>query len=339
MDAIVINTGSELLLGDVLNTHVQFIAREIYPLGLRVARQVTVPDGPAIQQAIAEAFAATDIVFVTGGLGPTTDDITREAAAELLGIEMHRDPAVAEAITHRLRTRGFPMTDRILRQADVPEGAQVLANPNGTAPGLYLASRTSAGDKTPHLFLLPGPPRELHPMFRDAAMPILRKIVPDRGAITHRTFRLACVGESVVEKAVGAELLALPGVELGYCAHAGAVDVRVIGPGASITEAEALVRRAFPEELFSTVGETLERVVVRLLAEQSATVAVAESCTGGFLAHRLTNVPGASAVFLAGYVPYANAAKTALLGVEPAMIEEHGAVSESVARAMAVGAA
>lgn len=338
MDAIVINTGSELLLGDVLNTHLQFIAREIFPLGLRVARQVTVPDGPAIQEAMAEAFAEAEIVFVTGGLGPTTDDITREAAAGLLGLEMHRDADVAEGITHRLRTRGFPMTDRILRQADVPDGAAVLANANGTAPGLYLASRTTAGGKTPHLFLLPGPPRELHPMFRDSAMPILRSIVPDRSSIAHRTFRLACVGESVVEKAVGAELLALPGVELGYCAHAGAVDVRVIGPQASLAEAEGLIRRAFPDELFATGGETLEGVVVRLLNEQNATVAVAESCTGGFLAHRLTNVSGASAVFLAGYIPYANAAKAAQLDVELALIEEHGAVSEPVARALALGA-
>lgn len=337
MNAIVINTGSELLLGDVLNTHLQFIAREVFPLGLRITAQATVPDGPAIQEAMAAAFAEAEIVFVTGGLGPTTDDITRETAAELLGLELHEDAETAAAITERLRKRGFPMTDRILRQAQVPTGAQVLPNGNGTAPGLYLRRRAQAGRETPHLFLLPGPPRELHPMFREAVMPLLRAIVPAR-EVVYRTFRLACVGESVVEAALGPQLLALPNVELGYCARSGAVDVRVIGPQTTVDEAAALIAAAFPNAFFTAADETLEQVVVRLLAEHGATIATAESCTGGFLAHRITNVPGASAVFAAGNVTYANAAKTAALSVDPSLLAEHGAVSEAVARAMALGA-
>ena len=132
MRVYVINTGTELLLGNVVNTHLTFMARELFPLGLRIEKQLTVPDGNAIQEELAAALKAADIIFVTGGLGPTTDDITREAAAELLGLSMLQDPEVANAIKLRLRTRGFPMTDRILRQADVPEGAQVLANANGT---------------------------------------------------------------------------------------------------------------------------------------------------------------------------------------------------------------
>ena len=147
MNVVVLNTGSELLLGHVLNTHLTYIAREIFPLGLRVQRQLTVPDGPAIGETLAAISSQADIVFVTGGLGPTTDDITREAAAELFQLRLRQDPEVAAAITNRLRTRGFPMSDRILRQAEVPEGATVLSNANGTAPGLYLAAREGVGPR------------------------------------------------------------------------------------------------------------------------------------------------------------------------------------------------
>ena len=215
MNVVVINTGTELLLGSVLNTHLNFIAREIFPLGLRVTRQVTVPDGTVIRDAIAEALQGGGIVFVTGGLGPTTDDVTREVAAELLGLKLQRDEEVAEMITRRLRTRGFPMTDRILRQAEVPEGAIVLPNVNGTAPGLHLARGGF------DLFLLPGPPRELEPMFRDSVMPILRAIAGPDPEIECRTFHLTGVGESIVEAAVGKQILALDDIELGYCAFAG----------------------------------------------------------------------------------------------------------------------
>ncbi|MBA2241993.1 MAG: competence/damage-inducible protein A [Chthoniobacterales bacterium] len=338
MRVIIINTGTELLLGNVLNTHLVFIARELFALGLRVDRQWTVPDGSAIQETLAAAFNQADIIFLTGGLGPTTDDITREAAAELLGLQLRQDAAVAEAITTRIRTRGFPMTGRILRQAQVPEGAVVLPNENGTAPGLYLAAQSGEGRNTPHLFLLPGPPRELQPMFNQSVQPILEKLIPARSSLQSRTFRLACVGESVVEAAVGEPLLALGTIELGYCARAGEVDVRVLGPEGALDEAERIIRSAFPKEIFTSADESLEEVVVRLLTKRKQTIATAESCTGGFLAHRLTNVPGASAVFLNGYVTYSNGAKTSSLRVDPALFAAHGAVSEVVARAMAEGA-
>jgi nicotinamide-nucleotide amidase len=339
MRVVVINTGTELLLGSVLNTHLTFIAREIFPLGLRVDRQLTVPDGDAIPQTLAAESATADVIFMTGGLGPTTDDITREAAAELLGLPLRRDEEVAAAIRHRLKTRGFPMTDRVLRQAEVPEGAVVLSNANGTAPGLYLAARTRETDRTPHLFLLPGPPRELHPMFRDSVVPILRAIVPDRGAIECRIYRLTGVGESMVEAAIGSQILALENVELGYCARVGEVDVRVLGALPTLDAAEAIIRKAFPDSVYTAMpDEKLEDVVVRLLTDGKQTVAIAESCTGGLLAHRITNVAGASAVFLAGYVPYSNEAKAATLGVPEFLISEHGAVSAPVARAMAEGA-
>lgn len=336
MHVVVINTGTELLLGDVLNSHVSFIGREIFPVGLRIARQITVPDGEAIREAITESLGRAEIIFITGGLGPTTDDITREVTADLLGLKLQHDPAILRAIQERAARRGFRLTDRVARQADVPEGATVLPNEHGSAPGLYLAANTA---KTrPHLFLLPGPPRELHPMFRVSVLPILREIVPAASAIGRRMFRIAGMGESLVEEAVGARLLELPGLELGYCARPGEMDLRLVGEAAVLDQAELIVREKLGPAIFSTDGSDLEEAVVKLLTERKQTLAVAESCTGGYLAHRITNVPGASAVFLAGYVNYSNEAKAAMLGIDPRLISEHGAVSKQVAQAMAEGA-
>ncbi|MDQ6939273.1 MAG: competence/damage-inducible protein A [Verrucomicrobiota bacterium] len=334
MNVVVINTGTELLLGSVLNTHLSFIARQLFPFGLRIAKQLTVPDGEAIRDTVAEYLDRADLVFITGGLGPTTDDITREVTAELLGRPLRRNEDVATKITARLRSRGFPMTDRILRQAEVPEGATILPNTNGTAPGLYLAASGNA----PHFFLLPGPPRELEPMFRESVVPILRSLVSTTTKIECRTFRLTGIGESMVEAAVGKKILALGDIELGYCARPGEVDVRLLGESSLLNEAEALIREAFPKAIYTTEDEQLEEVVIRLLTASKQTVTTAESCTGGYLAHRLTNVPGASAVYLGGFVTYANELKIGELGVPESLIAEHGAVSRAVAGAMAEGA-
>jgi competence/damage-inducible protein CinA-like protein len=334
MRITIINTGTEILLGDVINTHLSFIAREILPLGLRVERQISVPDGPVIRDALQENLGSADLIFVTGGLGPTTDDLTREVTAELLGRELAPDSDLAHTITHRLFHRRIRMTDRILRQAEVPRGAVVLPNDNGTAPGLYLAAEAG----TPHLFLLPGPPRELQPMFGQSVVPILRRIVKLKQTLAYRSYRIVGVGESHVEEAVGVQLLAIAGLELGYCARLGEVDLRLIGSIDALERGDAIVRAKLAGSIFSTTNENLETVIVRQLSARRATLAVAESCTGGFLAHRLTNVPGASAVFLAGYVTYSNEAKAAMLGVAPTVIAEHGAVSRTVALAMAEGA-
>lgn len=336
MRVVVINTGTELLLGDVLNSHLSFIAREIFPLGLRIDRQITVPDGEAIRDAITESLGRADIIFVTGGLGPTTDDITREITADLFGLKLEHDPAIMRSIEERAARRGFRLTDRVARQADVPEGAMVLRNDHGSAPGLFLPANPAK--KNPHLFLLPGPPRELHPMFRDSVQPILNSIVGSFGATESRIFRVAGIGESLVEDAVGARLLELPDLELGYCARPGEMDLRLIGSGNVLDQAEQIVREKLGNAIFSSDGSNLEETVVKLLTQGQQTLAVAESCTGGYLAHRITNVPGASAIFLAGYVTYSNEAKQAMLGVDPDLISKHGAVSAEVARAMAEGA-
>jgi nicotinamide-nucleotide amidase len=338
MNVILINTGSELLLGDVQDAHLSFIAREILPLGLRIAEQRIVPDGVAIQEALTQSFAGAEIVFVTGGLGPTTDDITREIISELLGLNLLFDERVMTSITERFAKRGFKLTERISRQAFVPEGAEVFLNENGTAPGLYLQKNINPSKPSPHLFVLPGPPREMQPMFRASVAPKLRSFVKTPPAFDRRIYRIANLGESLVEKAVGRELLAIPGIELGYCARPGDVDLRIIGHSTAIAQADKIIQSSLGASIFSTSDETLEEVIVNRLAAQNKTLALAESCTGGLLANRITNVPGASAVFVAGYIVYANEAKTDILHIDAKLIEQHGAVSEPVARAMAEGA-
>lgn len=341
----VLNTGTELLLGQVINTNVKLLAEGLFPLGLRISRQVTVPDGPAIREGLAETFGRADIVLVTGGLGPTTDDITREVTAELLGLELVHDETVMQAIAERFARRGLKLTDRIGRQAQRPEEAVVLPNLNGTAPGLYLAPReVPAGvadpgysARTPHIFLLPGPPRELAPMFEESVIPILRQLVPRDPSVTMRNYRIGGMGESSVEERVGEPLLAL-GIELGYCARPGEVDVRTIGTLEQLSAAEEIIVKRLGSHIVSQDYRSLDQVIIDLLIERKETLVTAESCTGGFIAHRLTNIAGASAVFLEGFVTYSNEAKARALGVDPELIREHGAVSAPVAEAMARGA-
>src|SRR5205823_6266603 len=217
---------------------------------------------------------------------------TREVTAELLALKLEHDPEILRAIQERAQRRGFRLTDRVARQADVPEGTTVLPNEHGSAPGLYLPANQK---KTrPHFFLLPGPPRELHPMFCDFVLPILRDMIGDKTTTDRRMFRIAGMGESLVEEAVGEQLLALPGLELGYCARPGEMDLRLVGKSAVLDQAERIVREKLGPAIFSTDESDLESVVVKLMTERKQTLAVAESCTGGYLAHRITNVPGAS---------------------------------------------
>ena len=331
----VLNTGTELLLGNVVNTHLTTIAQAVFPLGLRIERQTTVPDGEAIREALRETFGRADIVLVTGGLGPTTDDITRDITAELLGLTLEHDEEIMRHIAERFARRGLRMSERVKLQALRPREATVLHNANGTAPGLYFPAMP--GKNSPHIFLLPGPPRELLPMLREQVVPILTKLAPHSAAFEMRTFRVVGMGESAVEEMVGADLLAMD-IEVGYCARPGEVDVRLIAAPALLDRAGALVKERLDASIFTTDARSLEQVVIETLTSLNASIATAESCTGGYIANKLTNVAGASRVFLAGYVAYANEAKVAALGVDGALIEKHGAVSEPVARAMAEGA-
>jgi nicotinamide-nucleotide amidase len=335
MRVALLNTGTELLLGDVQDAHLAFIAREILPLGLRIEERRTVGDTEAIRHTLAELFPGCEILFVTGGLGPTTDDITREMVADLLELELRQSSELLASLRQRLRVRGIKWSPGIARQAEVHVGAEVLPNQNGSAPGLYLRANINPQIQSPHVFLLPGPPRELQPMFRAFVMPILRSIVPASALVERRLYKIADKGESLVEETIGDRVLAVPGVELGYCARPGEVDVRIVGNPKAIEQADTIIRSTMGPSIFSAADETLEEVVVKLLVEHNQTVAVAESCTGGLLANRITNVPGASAVFLAGYVCYANQAKIDMLNVDPLLIEKHGAVSEQVGRSLA----
>lgn len=334
----VLNTGTELLLGNVVNTHLAYFGQRLFPLGLRIERQTTIPDGAAIRQGLLEEFIRCDILLVTGGLGPTTDDITREVAAELLGLSLTEDSEVLEAIARRLERRKITFHERMKRQAMVPEGATVLPNENGTAPGLYLPSRQTPALATPHMFFLPGPPRELQPMFENHVLPILRGIcggIPDREC---RTYHVVGMGESTVEQAVGLKISRRGDIEVGYCARPNEVDLRLIAPKTVLDEIEPLVLGVLGPHLVSRNGENIEQIVVNRLRELGKSLATAESCTGGLLAHRITNVSGASEVFPAGFVTYANEEKTRVLGVPADLIEKHGAVSDPVARALAEGA-
>jgi nicotinamide-nucleotide amidase len=335
----VLNTGTELLLGSVTNTHLAYFGQQLFPLGLRIARQSTIPDGSTIRGALIDAFSRCDVLLVTGGLGPTTDDITREITAELLGLRLVTNDTVAHAIRERLARRNIPARERMLRQATVPEGATVLPNAHGTAPGLYIPPILTLALSTPHLFLLPGPPRELEPMFETQVLPMLQHIRGEVPDTEYRNYHVVGMGESAVEELIGMELTLRGDIEVGYCARPNEVDFRLIAPRHILEEVEAQVLEALGRHIVSTTGDLIEEVVVKRLTELQKTLSLAESCTGGLLADRITNVPGASAVFLEGFVTYSNNAKIRTVGVPANLIKTHGAVSDPVARAMAEGAA
>jgi nicotinamide-nucleotide amidase len=330
----VINTGTELLLGRVTNTHLGFLAQSLLSLGLRVERQVTVPDGVAIADAFAESLTRAEIIIVTGGLGPTSDDITREAVAEAFGKKLIFHQEILDGIGVKFARRKLQMNDLQRQQAMVPEGGVVLENANGTAPGLIVAN-----DKTVAI-LLPGPPRELRPMWTDAALPWLKKRFADKlGPVHEITLRILGLGETKVQMLVEDEVRKLGPVEVGYCARSGEVDLRLIAAEEQLVQkAAALAREKLDDSIYAEGTETMEEAVVRLARTTGKTVATAESCTGGGVASRITNVSGSSEIFRYGWVTYANEAKTKELGVDEKLLIEHGAVSPEVAKAMAEGA-
>lgn len=327
-----INTGTELLLGNTVNTHLSYLGQKLFPLGLRLQRQICVPDGAAIKDVLKEAFPRADILLVTGGLGPTNDDITRELTAELLGLPLELNEVVAEEIRAYMAKRGKGFSDSNRRQAMVPRGALVLPNPNGTAPGLYLPKA-----EHPHIFLLPGPPRELYPMFENEVAPRLRGLLTQVPPAC-REWKFYGIGESELADRLEPLIEKIPGVEeIGYCAKSAEIHLRCVGSDAALDQVENLARNVYPNHLIGDGERELEHLVVELLAECGQRVCLAESCTGGLIAHRLTNISGASAVLDAAFVTYANSAKERLLGVDSETLRTQGAVSEAVARMMAEG--
>ncbi len=333
----ILNTGTELLLGNTVNTHAAWFGRELFKLGLRIARQTTVPDGDAIRDAISESIRRADVLIVTGGLGPTSDDLTREITAEVLGIELITDEAALRSLEAFFALRNKAMADSNLKQALIPVGADVLPNANGTAPGVYVPPRLN-GSAHCAVFLLPGPPRELYPMVHDEVIPRLRALSGLETVPNVLELKFTGIGESDFHQGIDARLAEIPDLEFGYCAHIGEVDLRLIGPPEALEAGRAIALGNFGVFLISDDGASLEATVVRLLTERKLKLATAESCTGGLISNRITDVPGASVVFTHGFVTYANEAKTSLLGVPEEELAAHGAVSETVARRMAKGA-
>lgn len=332
-----LTTGTELLLGTTQNTHGEWVGQRLFSLGLRLGRQMTVPDGPPVVDALREGVARADVLLVTGGLGPTSDDLTREALAEVLDLEMIEDEAAVRTIDAFFASRGRPMAEANRKQAMAPVGADILANPNGTAPGLYVPPRLS-GEHQCGVFLLPGPPREMYPMFEAEVVPRLEALTGIEAPPDIVELKFVGIGESDFHQGIDDKLEAVEGLEHGYCARLGEVDLRLIGESAVVEAGRKIAEEAFARNLVSDDGATLEEVIVRTLNGQEKSVATAESCTGGLIANRITNVSGSSDVFGYGFVTYANEAKRDLIGVSWDDLLEHGAVSEPVARQMAEGA-
>lgn len=328
-----INTGSELMLGFTLNSHLSYIARKLASIGLRLDRQTTVSDDRAeMRAAVEEALSRSDVLIITGGLGPTSDDFTRDVVAELLGRKLVRDEGVVAHIAERISKRKMRLPEQIYVQALVPVGAQVLPNRNGTAPGLAIDHEGRL------VLLLPGPPRELKPMFEEYVLPVLEKHFGSQPRFDCRTFKVVGLAESIVEERVAPGLADLKDLELGYSAKMGEVEVRIISHLKSTSdEAENRIRAALGDNIYGTGDDRLEEIVVRMLTAAHKTIAVAESCTGGAIANRITNVSGSSEVFVNGCVTYSNESKVRLLGVREETLKDHGAVSKEVAQEMAEG--
>lgn len=328
-----INTGTELMLGFTANSHLTYIARQLASIGLRLDRQTTVADDRSeMRGAVEEALRRSDVLIITGGLGPTSDDFTREVVAEVLRRKLVRDESVAAHIAERVRKRRIHLPESIYVQALVPVGAQVLPNRHGTAPGLALDEEGKL------VLLLPGPPRELKPMFEEYVLPVLEKHFGAQARFDCRTFKVVGLAESVVEEKVAPVLVDLKDIELGYSAKMGEVEVRIISHLKSTAdEGEKRIRAALADSIYGIGDDRLEEVVVKMLAAARKTIAVAESCTGGALANRITNISGSSEVFVNGCVTYSNESKVRLLGVREETLRIHGAVSEEVAREMAEG--
>ncbi len=338
MKAEIIAVGSELLTPDRLDTNSLFLTEELNKLGIEVVRKSIVGDNrDTLRAAFHEALQRVELVIASGGLGPTEDDLTRETVADLLGRKLQLNKAILQYIEGRFRQLGREMPPVNVRQAMVPEGAEVLENPRGSAPGLWIE------DRGRWIALLPGPPRELKPMFQEQILPrVERRASGVR--MFHRELRVVGMGESALEQRikpiytryadVGTTILAAPGeiqihlrIWTDDAAHA----------QKTLDEISQSFELALTDRIFSQDGSSLEEVVANILTMNSATISAAESCTGGLLAQRLTSIPGSSSYFVGGVVCYSNELKTAWADVPPEILKSKGAVSSEVAIALADG--
>ncbi len=339
MRAEVLSVGTELLLGQIVDTNAAYIARILSDLGITLYRRSTVGDNmERLLAALKLAFTESDIVITIGGLGPTMDDITRDGLALALGDTLILDPIYAVKLTEFFEKRGYKMTDSNLRQAMVPTNGRAISNPNGTAPGLLFEKDGKIG------IALPGPPNEFIPMADNEVAPYLREKTGNVGTIRSLVLRVAGVGESLVEERIKS-LMNDANPTVAPYAKVGEVHLRVTAKANTAAEADVmiaeranLVREILQEAIYGENEEPLEGAVVKLLASKKLTLSTAESCTGGLVAQRVTDISGSSKVFAGGVVAYSNQVKTDLVGVPAELIERVGAVSPEVAQSLAEGA-
>ncbi len=338
LSAEIIAIGSELLAPDRTDTNSLWLTERLNRVGIDVKLKTIVGDDDArLEEVIKDAVKRSRVVITTGGLGPTEDDITRKVVARALNRRLSLDEKVLNEIRARFQSFGVTMPERNSRQAMVIDGAEVLPNPNGTAPGLYLQHDQCA------VALLPGPPREMKPMFEHHVQARLESLSGDI-RFARRVLRVAGMGESAVDEKIAPIYTQFENPQTTILFNSSEIEVHLRAHGRTESEAESLldhlslkIEEALGNSVFSFRGETMEEVVGRRLAITGFTLSVAESCTGGLIAQRLTNVPGSSKYFLEGVVTYSNQSKTRLLGVDKQLIKEFGAVSQQVARDMARG--
>ena len=342
MKSEIIAVGSEMLTPYRQDTNSLFITEMPNEIGVSVAFKTIVGDRRKdLVSAIRGALSRTDIVLIMGGLGPTEDDLTREAVAEALSLALRREAPLVAALHARAAAWRMPMPDNNLKQADVIETATVLPNPNGSAPGQWLDATFEGFRKI--IALLPGPPNECKPLFESECLPRIRAAAPKR-FIAKRTLKAAMIPESQADKIIAPIYQTYTDVETTILAHNGDIQLTLLCSKKNLETAQQRVdelasrmEEALDDWLYSSEGESLEQIVLYYLGLRQATLATAESCTGGLIAQRITSVPGSSRSFVGGAVVYSNELKTAFAGVPPELIEKHGAVSEEVAKAMAAG--
>jgi nicotinamide-nucleotide amidase len=342
MNAEIIAVGSELLTPWRQDTNSLYVTERLNQLGVNVTFKTIVGDRPKhLVGAIRNALRRADVIVVMGGLGPTEDDLTREAVAEALKVSIKRDPELIAHLYTRAAQRRMTMTRNNEKQADVIEGAAVLENPNGSAPGQWLDTVYEEHRKL--MMLLPGPPMELKPLFDEQCVPRLREVVPPRFIAT-RVLKAALIGESTADAKIAPIYTQFTDVETTILAHLGDIQLNLVcrKPAKDLAQArvDALAEK-IEEELedfiYSSHGETLEQIVLFYLEMRGATLSVAESCTGGLISERLTSISGSSRSFFGGAVVYSNELKSEFANVPPSVLERHGAVSKEAAAAMAEG--
>jgi len=342
MQVELLSVGTELLLGQIVDTNAAYLAGKLSELGVNVYHKTTVGDNAErLAAALRICLGRSDVVLATGGLGPTKDDITAAVVAQVMGVRLIEDEASSAKIRAFARERGIQLLDSLLKQAVVPEGAQVVPNPVGTAPGFILARESKTA------IALPGVPTEMRAMTEQTVLPYLGQRAEAEGnksVIFSRVLRVAGIGESQAEAELADLIEQQTNPTIAPYAKTYEVHLRVTAKAANRREAEALIapveaeiRRRMGDHVYGADEETLEAIIGGMLTSAGLTLAVAESCTGGLIGHRITNVPGSSEYFLAGLTTYSNESKIKLLGVGEDTLAAHGAVSRETAREMARG--